>query len=147
MRKASAKIRDLAQRLLQIRARGEERDSENLAVTLAWSCEVLCPRLADLVGREGFRALLSRALALAKREPPLLDGVHVGETGSLIGLDAALAGRERAEVEAVCIAVLGEFLGLLTGLIGVEITRQLVTGAWPDALITHADFGIEDEEE
>jgi len=145
MRKASPRIRDLACRLLQIRARNVETVSENLADTLAWSCKVLCPRLTDLVGKEGYRALLSRALALAKGELPWLVGVHVDVSGSLIGLDAALTGRDYADAEAVSIAVLGEFLGLLNGLIGAEITCQLVTSAWPDTPISNTDFGSEDE--
>ncbi len=146
MPKASPRIRDLAQRLLQTRARGEETVSESPAVTLAWRCEVLCPRLADLFGQEGYRALLSRALALAKGEAPWLNGVRAGESGSLVGLEAALAGRERAEVETAGIAVLGELLGLLTSLIGPEITRDLVAGAWPDTPVSTADFGIKDEQ-
>lgn len=145
MRKASPGIRDLACRLLQIRARDVETVSENLADMVAWSCKVLCPRLTDLVGKEGYRALLSRALALAKGELPWLVGVHVDVSGSLIGLDAALTGRDHAEAEAVSIAILGEFLGLLNGLIGAEITCQLVASAWPDTPISNTDFGSEDE--
>jgi len=146
MRKASPGIRDLACRLLQIRAWDVETVSENLADTLAWSCKVLCPRLTDLVGKEGYCALLSRALALAKGELPWLVGVYVDVSGTLIGLDAALAGREHADAEAVSIAVLAEFLGLLNGLIGAEITCQLVASAWPNVPVANTDFGSEDEE-
>ena len=49
--------------------------------------EKLRPDLANLMGSAGFRALLSRSLALANAEVPWLRAVHVKSGGSLEGLD------------------------------------------------------------
>src|SRR4051794_28454350 len=51
------------------------------------ACEKLRPRLATLMSKLGFRALLSRSLALANAEVAWLRAVHVKADGSLEGLD------------------------------------------------------------
>lgn len=101
--------------------------------------------LAQVVGREGFRALLARAVALAKGELPPLRGVQVDAGGSLTGLET-LSGDGVADGEAGCVAVLAHLLGLLAAFVGAGITRQLVSGAWPGIPIENSDFGAEEGE-
>ena len=69
MRKASPRVRILARRLAQTGAPGADATSETPADACQRSWEPLRLQLTQLVGAEGFQALLSRALALAKGEP------------------------------------------------------------------------------
>lgn len=110
------------------------------------SCEALRPRITHLVGREGFRALLSRALALARSGFPWLTAVQVDAAGSLTGLKGVLSEQEAAEGESGCAAVLAHLLGLLTAFIGAELTRQLVSSAWPELSLDDMDFSTEEGE-
>src|SRR5687767_7177690 len=144
MRRISPKDSNVARRLLRTRAKGEGAGSETAADALKRSCEALRPRLTQLVGRDGFRALLSRALALAKGEIPWLCGVQVDAAGSLTGLDEVMSGRDAADGEAGCAAVLAHLLGLLAAFVGAELTRHLVSGAWPDTAVEDTDFGAEE---
>jgi hypothetical protein len=100
----------------------------------------------QLVGREGFHALLARALALAKAEHPWLGGVQVDAAGSLAGLEAALAVGEPADADAGAAAVLAHLLGLLVTFIGAGLSRQLVSGAWPEVPMDDIDFSTEEGE-
>ena len=143
MRTASPKVLAVARRLLETQATGEDGASEIPADAWRRSCEALRPRLTQLVGREGFHALLSRALALTKAELPWWSGVQVDEAGSLTAVDAVLAGREPAETEAGAITMLAHLLGLLATFIGVGLTRQLVSSAWPDVPLDDTDFSTE----
>jgi len=143
MRKASPRLAAVARRVLSSTPR-EEAACDISVDALKQSCEALRPRLTELVGREGFRALLSRALALAKAEFPCLDGIQLDDAATLTGLDEVMPAQELAEREAGCAAVLAHFLGLLTAFIGTELTRQVVERTWPDTPVTDADFGTED---
>src|SRR5688500_4805561 len=49
------------------------------------ACEKLCVPLTKLIGAAGFASLLSRALALAKRQAPSLEGLRVNTDGALEG--------------------------------------------------------------
>jgi hypothetical protein len=87
--------------------------------------------LVKLAGAEGFRALLSRALSLAKARNPLLAGLRVGPDGGLERLEplppsVSQDGWAEAEVQLVA-----QVLGLLATFIGHALTLHLVQGAWP----------------
>lgn len=86
MSTASPGTRELARRLVALEAVRDEPPvaggSEAVRV-----CEKLRLPLSKLVGVAGFRSLLSRALAIAKAEVPLLIAVQVRADGSLEGLD------------------------------------------------------------
>jgi hypothetical protein len=75
-----------------------------------------------------------------------LNGVTVDPAGLLSGLEVALLAQEAAERASGCAAILAQFIGLLRAVVGPEITRQLVSSAWPDLLVTDADFGVEEDE-
>jgi hypothetical protein len=53
--------------------------------------------LIRLAGVDGLRALLSRALALAKSEAPALGMVHVGADGSLVGFEGIAQSIEQSQ--------------------------------------------------
>jgi hypothetical protein len=95
-------------------------------------CEKLRGPLAILSGHNGFRSLLSRALALAGDELHWLRAVHVKADGSLeVPTDMAeLDGKEIAESEVVLVSKL---LELLVTFIGEPLTLSLLREVWPRA--------------
>ncbi len=96
-------------------------------------CDKLRKPLSTLAGVAGYKALVSRALALAKAEIPSLGSLRVGEDGTLEVPGSAEPERRAdkgAEGEA---ALVSQLLGLLATFIGIGLTMQLVRDAWPDA--------------
>lgn len=90
----------------------------------------LSPGVTALVTTAGYRALLSRALRLARTEFPLLDGVAVGTVGAYIdGRRVAGAGVSEDSV----VAFIGALIGLLATFIGDDLTDNLIRDTWPEA--------------
>jgi hypothetical protein len=112
---------------------------------VALACEKLRQPLTRLAGAAGFSSLLSRALAMAKRESPSLKELRVEPDGSLAGFDESqdLAAREAQWHGGVIL--IAELLGLLVTLIGEPLTLSLVHEAWPDASVWAVDPKIEEE--
>ncbi len=106
-------------------------------------CEKLRLPLARLAGVEGFRSLMSRALALAKAEVSSLAAVQVRADGSLEGLDGAGPDRDAGAGGKGGAVVVAQLLGLLVTFIGEPLTLRLVRDAWPDAPVpaTGAETG------
>ena len=102
------------------------------AAQTARACEKLAAVLTAFAGASGFRALLTRALTLAKLQAPSLAGVQVLEDGSLTGFDemGAETSLEEAGGGQVLVA---QLLDLLNIFIGKQLTLRLVQDAWPDA--------------
>lgn len=96
-------------------------------------CEKLRGPLSILAGVDGYRALISRALALAKAGVPSLGSVRVMEDGSLAVPDSAQPGRDMHEIQNGGAALVAHLLGLLVIFIGEALTIQLVRDVWPDA--------------
>ena len=78
--------RDLAQRLIAYEG-AAGNTSEPMELAAFRVCETLRQPVCALAGVDGFRALLSRALALARAEAPILSALQVAADGSLQGLD------------------------------------------------------------
>jgi hypothetical protein len=156
MRTASPKNQDLARRLVTFEAtRQAEREAvhENTSggdasharvAATQQVIEELRNHLVKLAGAEGFRSLLSRALALAKAEVPALHVVHVCADGSVEGLhgigrhqemDAA---QEAQAAEQAGTMLVAHLLELLVTFIGESLTLRLISDAWPDAPIANA---------
>lgn len=117
-----SKMRDLAQRLLSSESTAESPCVANTSAVII--NEKLRSPLIALAGTAGFRSLLARALTLAKREAPDLEGVQVKEDGSLEGLNG-----EETEGGTVLLAHL---IGLLETFIGEPLTLRLLSDIWPD---------------
>jgi hypothetical protein len=139
-------MREFAARLVAHEAKlHNSSQSRTLAGFLV--SEKLRPHLATLMGTLGFRALVSRALALANAEVPWLHAVHVKSDGSLEGLDGpeleAQVSREKiAEGGA---EILAQLLGLLVTFIGANLTLQLVRDIWPRVALSDLDFAKGEE--
>jgi hypothetical protein len=81
-----------------------------------------------LVSSDGYRALLGRALYLARAEYSVLEGVRVGASDfSLEGL------RETSTAFDALVAFLAQVTALLARFIGDDLTAKLIRQSWPDA--------------
>ena len=104
-----------------------------------------CAHLATLLGDLGFRALLSRALALANADVPWLRAVHVNAEGSFEGLDALDTQVEPDEIFEGCVVLLAQLLGLLVAFIGEDLTLRLVREVWPKLPLGNLDADKRDQ--
>lgn len=137
-------MRDLAERLITYEAKGNKLP-EATPPLVSLVDKRLRPHLAALMGSVGFRALLSRALALANEEIPWLRAVHVKADGSLEGLDELKAHVGSDEILKGCVVLLAQFLGLLVTFIGEDLTLRLVRESWPKLPLNAYDFRKGDE--
>ena len=81
-----------------------------------------------LVSSDGYRALLGRALYLARAEHPVLDGFRVGRS------EVYLEGlRETGAAYDALVAFLAQVIALLARFIGDDLTSNLIRQRWPDA--------------
>ncbi len=133
-------MRDFAERLIAYETKGNKSSkTKTLAACLA--SEKLRPNLATLMGNIGFSALLSRALALAILEVPLLRAVHVKTDGTFEGFEELGAQVDPDEIFEGCVILLAQLLGLLVAFIGEDLTLRLVRDVWPKLSLNNLDFG------
>ena len=84
--------------------------------------------MTQLVSSDGYRALLRRALYLARAEYPVLEGVGVGTSDVYLeGLRATGAGHD------ALVAFLAHVIALLARFIGDDLTEKLIRQRWPAA--------------
>ena len=133
-------MRDFAERLIAYETRGN-KSSETKTPVACLVSEKLRPHLATLMGNVGFRALLSRALALANAEAPWLCAVQLKADGSFEGLDELGAQVDPDEIFEGCVVLLAQLLRLLVAFIGEDLTLWLVREAWPKLSLNNFDFG------
>jgi hypothetical protein len=145
MSRATPEMREFAERLIACETTGNRSLKTSTRAPLLVH-ERLRPHLAALMGTVGFRALLSRALALAHVEIPWLRGVHVKADGSLEGLSELEARVSREEFRAGCIVLLARFLGLLVTFIGEDLARRLMRELWPKLPLNDFDPGKGDKQ-
>jgi len=139
-------MRDFAGRLIAYETR-ENKSSETKTPAAFHVSEKLRPHLMTVIGNTGFRALLSRALALANAEVPWLRAVHVKSDGSLEGLDELEAQVDPEEIFQGRVVLLAQLLGLLVAFVGEKLTLRLVREVWPKLSLNdlHLDIGDKDE--
>jgi hypothetical protein len=78
------------------------------------------------VGVDGFHALASRALALAKSESPRLSAVQVTASGALRGLGEVESQADGDEDGEVGIILIAQLLGLFLTFLGEATTLRLI---------------------
>jgi hypothetical protein len=90
-------------------------------------------RLAPIVGREGYRALLARSLHLASADFAVLRDVQPGlaPPGRLVGLRKRRARQVGVDVESALCATCAALMSLLEQFLGRELTYAIVREAWP----------------
>jgi hypothetical protein len=136
-------MRDFAKRLVAFEA-GEGKFSTTKPPPGFHVSEKLRPPLASLMGNAGFRALLSRALALAGEETKWLRAVHVRADGSFEGLAELQAQVDTEEFFEGQVVLLSQLLGLLVAFIGESLTLRLVREVWPKVKLGDLDLDKEE---
>lgn len=94
-------------------------------------CEKLRPQLAMLMGRGGYHALISRALALSGRDVDWLRKVSLTEASVLRIAAEEINALDTRDVAIGSQALVSELLGLLAAFIGDSLTLRLVREVWP----------------
>ncbi len=132
-------MRTFAIRLMTFET-GESTPAETSLPAGFCACEKLHLHLATFMGNTGFRALLSRALALAAAEVPWLRAVRVKADWSLEGMGELKTQIDRDELFEGGVVLLAQLLGLLVTFIGEVLTVRLVREVWPKVPLDGLDF-------
>jgi hypothetical protein len=140
MSRATPEMRNFAKRLMAHETSGN-RSSATKTLAAFHACEKLRPQLATLMGNAGFRALLSRALALANAEVRWLRAVHVKADGSLEALEELHAQLDPDEFLEGGVVLLAQLLGLLVAFIGENLALRMVREVWPKLSLDDLAFG------
>lgn len=124
-------MRDFAGRLIAYETRANKSSRTNPAAAFQ-VCEKLRPQLAIMIGNGGFRALLTRAIALAKSEVPWLGTVQVKADGSLAGLEDIEVQADPEDIARGGVVLVARLLGLLVAFIGEKLMLRIVCDVWPE---------------
>jgi len=138
MNRATPTMRGFAQRLIACEMKGNKSSGTTPPATFL-VIEKLRPHFTTLMGNAGFRALLSRSLALASAEARCLRVVRVQVDGSLSGLDE-LARLDREKVAEGGVVLIAQLLGLLVAFIGEKLTVQIMREVWPKLSLDDLNF-------
>ena len=122
---ARQKTRDLARNLVacETDASTTSRQTPPASVRVY---ERLRRQLRAPMGADGFQALASRALALAKSESPRLSNVQVTANGDLRGLGEVESQTEADEDGEAGIILIAQLLGLFLAFLGEATTLRLI---------------------
>jgi hypothetical protein len=126
-------MRRFARSLIECETKGNKASATVTAAAFPVP-EKLREPLTALMGNGGFRALLSRAIALATEEVRWLRALSVKADGALEGVEALHARIDPAEFLEGRVELLAQLLGLLVAFIGPNLTFRLVREIWPQFL-------------
>jgi len=119
------KTRDLALSLVASEADASTASRKTLPATVR-VYERLRRQLSAPVGVDGFQALASRALALAKSESPRLSAVQLTANGDLRGLGEVESQTDTDEAGEAGIVLIVQLLGLFLTFLGEATTLRLI---------------------
>jgi hypothetical protein len=119
------KTRDLARSLVDCEAEASTTSLQTQPATVR-VYERLRRQLSAPVGADGFQALASRALALAKSESPQLGAVQVSANGVLRGLGEAEFQSGTDEDGEAGIILIAQLLGQFLTFLGEATTLRLI---------------------
>lgn len=139
MSRATPEMREFARRLIKFEAKGNKSRQTQLPITFL-VVEKLRTHLSNIMGNAGFRALLSRSLALAKTEVPWLRTVQVNADGTLDGSDKLEAQVSPDDFFDGSVVLLAHLLGLLVAFIGESLTLRMMGEVWPHSSLTDLEF-------
>ena len=120
-------IRDWARRLIASEIDSDPPSSQTEPATLR-VYENLRRQLCAPVGVDGFQALATRALSLAKSQSPKLSAVQVAADGGLRGLGEVELQLDPDGDGEVGIILIAQLLGLFLNLLGEAATMRLIEG-------------------
>jgi len=132
-------LNELAKRLLAYEAGAGKRAGANQSTAFR-VCEKLRQPLGQLLGIAGFRALFSRALALAGEEVRWLRALHIKSDGCLEGLGELEAQLDQDGIAAGELLLVARLLELLVTFIGPALTLRFIQDAWPKGRFDDLDF-------
>lgn len=132
----------LASQLLAHESGGRQEPVE-LADAGELICRKLRRQLEPLIGPEGFRVLVARALHLTKAEFPFFQTVEVESQSDacLKGLHGSIQGLDSTEVGRGNVALFASFIWLLATFIGEDIALRNLARIWPDVSFGDVSFG------
>ena len=139
MSRATPRMRDFAERLIVYETK-RIKSSETKPPVAMLVVEKLRPQLENLMGKAGFRALLSRSLALASTDVQWLRAVHVKSDGFFEGSGELDAKVSRDDFFEGSVVLLAQLLGLLVAFVGEKLTLHLVREVWPKLPLNDLDF-------
>jgi len=119
------KTRDLARSLVACEAEASTTSLQTEPATVR-VYEKLRRQLGAPVGVDGFQALASRALALAKSQSPRLSAVQVTANGGLRGLGEVESQSDPDEDSEAGIILIAQLLGLFLTFLGEATTLRLI---------------------
>jgi hypothetical protein len=119
------KTRDLARSLVACEADASATSLHTEPATVR-VYERLRGQFGVPVGADGFRALASRALALAKAESPRLSAAQITPNGGLRGLGKAESQTDTDEDGEVGVILIAQLLGLFLTFLGEATTLRLI---------------------
>src|ERR1039458_7955346 len=119
------KMRDLARSLFACEADASTTSLHTEPATVR-VYERLRRQLGAPVGTDGFQALASRALALAKSESPRLSAVQVTANGGLRGFGEVESQTDADDDGEVGIILIAQLLGLFLTFLGEATTLRLI---------------------
>lgn len=125
-------LRDVAERLLRYEAVAAKPGTEIAAFHVS---EKLRHLLSTLLGASGFRALVVRALHLAKAKVPALSAIEVKTDGSLADPSKVLQQPHGTPMAGGEVMLITELLALLDTFIGEALMMRLVQDVWPKATL------------
>ena len=115
--------RDVAAQLIAYQAKTAGTSQDELAV-ISKICEKLSLSLSALIGKEASRALLLRALALARRENAACATLRVTDDGAI--------GGTCEESTSIGVTLVGHLLNGPAILIGEALVRSMLHKEWPE---------------
>jgi hypothetical protein len=139
MRRATPQMRNFATHLMAYETGGNGYSGTKIPPAFH-VCEKLHAHMATFMGNAGFRALLSRALALATVQVPWLRAVLVKADGTLEGLEEIQKQHSPDELLEGGTVLLAQLLGLLVAFIGERLTLRVVSEVWPGFSLNDLDF-------
>ena len=132
---------DLAQNLIAHES-ATGKTSEPMELAAFRVCDTLRVPVCALAGVDGFRALLFRALALARADVPILSVLQVAADGSLQGLDELGRQIDKDQIREGGVILIAQLLGLLLTFIGETMTSRLVASEVSFTLRSIPDIGV-----
>jgi hypothetical protein len=141
----SPEVRALAQSILRTATAGCATP-EQRAAAVESACGLLQQEMALLVGAEGFRALMKRAVHLTRRECPCIELAPGDGGGTVLSTSALLT--DAASPELRCSALLfSHVIDLFSRFIGQALTNRVLSRIWPTLFAEPALDGQEGQRE
>lgn len=129
MNRTTSQLKQFAELLLSFEATLEPH-ADTYATPAFRVCEKLRRSLSILAGKEGYRALLARALTLAKAEVPALSAVQVNADGTLGGLNEQKSTQKVGRFTTGEVILVAQLIGLLITFIGEVLTLRMLKDIW-----------------